>query len=132
MRISDWSSDVCSSDLAYANADGSVEILEAPSGGYPDGYLMEQPVLSRDGSTSAFWSSASNLDPTKVSDEHEVFVHLRSTDTVVRLPLAEGQVAPWRGAQLALSDDGLTIRSEGRRDGKECVSTCRYRLPAHQ
>src|SRR3546814_19260399 len=70
---------------------------------------MEPPVLSRDGSTSAFWSSASNLDPTKVSDEHEVFVHLRSTDTVVRLPLAEGQVAPWRGAQLALSADGLTI-----------------------
>src|SRR3546814_9779373 len=70
---------------------------------------MEQPVLSRDGSTSAFWSSASNLDPTKVSDEHEVFVHLRSTDTVVRLPLAEGQVAPWRGAQLAISADGLTI-----------------------
>src|SRR3546814_17472393 len=111
MRISDWSSDVCSSDLedpppgeseeceeicggsessqtiAYANADGSVEILEAPSGGYPDGYLMEQPVLSRDGSTSAFWSSASNLDPTKVIAE----------------------------------------RPEERRVGQEGVSTCRTR-----
>src|SRR3546814_11468630 len=107
MRISDWSSDVCSSDLAYANADGSVEILEAPSGGYPDGYLMEQPVLSRDGSTSAFWSSASNLDPTKVSAEHEVFVHLRSTDTVVRLPLAEGPLAPDR--QSVVKGKGVSV-----------------------
>src|SRR3546814_11861896 len=106
MRISDWSSDVCSSDLGAA-------------------------VIAR---ANAFLDEA--------------------------VPLASGTWADWQGGQLTLADpaqwvgskpgglllrkNGLHIelvidadsaigkRSEERRAGKECVSTCRSRWwPCH-
>src|SRR3546814_7284374 len=88
MRISDWSSDVCSSDLP-ADHDGKTdEYSPAPP-------ATSTRMWSGDG-TAASWSSASP-DPTKAG--------LRS------------QRSPRR----------LVARSEERRVGKECVSTCRYR-----
>src|SRR3546814_3152847 len=69
MRISDWSSDVCSSDLLRSNPDIFSE-------------------LERNASSDRRW---------------HVF-------------------------NMALSDfDGMASRSEERRVGKECVSTCRSR-----
>src|SRR3546814_20675978 len=66
MRISDWSSDVCSSDLAVGDVD--------------------------------------------IAAEHRVAVKIEAAETV---------------EEQAGSD--LHIRSEERRVGKECVSTCRSR-----
>src|SRR3546814_19715551 len=102
MRISDWSSDVCSSDLIFKRAwlcIGRVERLPKP------GSYIVQPIevakasvlitRTKDGSIKAF---------------HNVCSHRSNT--------------------LVLDDEGTAsrfVRSEERRVGKECVSTCRSR-----
>src|SRR3546814_14727447 len=94
LRISDWSSDVCSSDLkaqAVCLALAGIGVL---------------------------------------SEDHNI-------DLVVggELECAKDPVRGWvDGSPCALILDGIqyrrqagSIRSEGRRVGKECVSTCSYR-----
>src|SRR3546814_1907674 len=84
MRISDWSSDVCSSDLAAAIADA------LPGNG------VEAALLAPDA------------------------VRLDSLDALLEQPL-DGIVIATPSALHAEQ------RSEERRVGKECVSTCRSR-----
>src|SRR3546814_13809195 len=101
MRISDWSSDVCSSDLMIvASADK------------PD-------------RTSA---------RVTISDRQIEITHLGrglSSDYLFRLAeLREGMEAAALQRALGLTpreSDVLFWRSEERRVGKECVSTCRSR-----
>src|SRR3546814_4675968 len=83
MRISDWSSDVCSSDLAYRAA---LDTIAA----------NERTFLS--------------------AEDHDAF-------------FAALDEPPEPSADLrdALERHGRTVRSEERRVGKECVSTCRSR-----
>src|SRR3546814_14887204 len=88
MRISDWSSDVCSSDLSRF-----VEIL----------YFDEHKV--RFARVSEF--------------RHAAFANARSAD---------GDIGTFTGAIDARK---ASDRSEERRVGKECVSTCRSRWPAY-
>src|SRR3546814_2928519 len=80
MRISDWSSDVCSSDL--------VEQIVRPA-----------------------------LDPPRVTGGEQVGDLIgRDGEHAGEVPTGEGE------------DAGLpSVRSEERRVGKECVSTCRSR-----
>src|SRR3546814_9495630 len=94
LRISDWSSDVCSSDLGYC---GLVEELKA-------------------------------------------FFNLNSVDFIVQYKDDEGDnITMGSDSELAeavaLAKNSilnLLIRSEERRVGKECVSTCRSRCaPCH-
>src|SRR3546814_3576075 len=86
MRISDWSSDVCSSDLpaghsAVRRADGFRGLsVDAPARSWPDGYFL------------------------------------------FRLAFAHAA-----GRHVGALDRGIGRRSEERRVGKECVSTCRSR-----
>src|SRR3546814_16430222 len=92
MRISDWSSDVCSSDLAYA-----VVIAALIS------FIAKFLVL--------FINMITNLSFYGTFSFHEG--------------------SPW-GANLGIwvivvPAIGGLIRSEERRVGKECVSTCRSR-----
>src|SRR3546814_3546112 len=102
MRISDWSSDVCSSDLAR---DGSIQIFRQNGvvGGLDDrGQALRDLVpcaapLIRQAGHRARWRVAF----TKVT--HPLF---HSLEEVVSKAFA---------------------RSEERRVGKECVSTCRSR-----
>src|SRR3546814_5368836 len=75
MRISDWSSDVCSSDLGYSTR-----------------FINEKPVML-----------------------------LPEPDSPTR-----PKISPWRSCSDTPST-ALTTRSEERRVGKECVSTCRSR-----
>src|SRR3546814_14165397 len=92
MRISDWSSDVCSSDLA----DQEVEVGTCV--GLHDGFdvkLYKAPVRSGDGRHPG---SAAG-------------VQLLCVDMAVE----------------AASRDVEADRSEERRVGNECVSTCRSR-----
>src|SRR3546814_9762845 len=90
MRISDWSSDVCSSDLIGAAA---LEALDPA----PDGAIIASPA-----------------NPTGTIIPAEEMAHI-------------AQVCRTRNIRI-VSDEiyhGLS-RSEERRGGKECVSTCRY------
>src|SRR3546814_10467519 len=85
MRISDWSSDVCSSDLADPHA---VNAAHRPPDREPEVARLEVPLL-------------------------EVL------PGALRLVLGvAGQMH-------------LAVRSEERRVGKECVSTCRSRWSPH-
>src|SRR3546814_13938522 len=93
MRISDWSSDVCSSDLGPLRACPiHVCRMEVPSNG---GNPVEESA------------------PTycKVSRE----------------PERRGAVLLQRAARTAAHKGEAACRSEERRVGKECVSTCRSR-----
>src|SRR3546814_17468891 len=103
MRISDWSSDVCSSDLLIVavNDDDSVRRLKGPS----------RPLNG-------------------VADRMALLASLRCVDFVV--PVSEdtperllSRVLP---DLLVKGGD----RSEARRVGKECVRTCRTRWSAYR
>src|SRR3546814_8504855 len=100
LRSSDWSSDVCSSDLrciaiTYLCGHGEINTIVE---GYQHlaGHPREEPAQP--------WQSA-------------LVGRSRGIDTPVRTPLA---VLPSRSRHMA-------PRSEERRVGKECVSTCRSR-----
>src|SRR3546814_17261840 len=102
MRISDWSSDVCSSDLAVA-------------GPLLSGFIKRY-FLERMGQTAAWYSLSMAVGGT--------------LGVVVTAPATEVMGQDWtRGLALwalpALA--ALLIRSEERGVGKEFVSTCRSR-----
>src|SRR3546814_5022556 len=91
MRISDWSSDVCSSDL---HGGGAVALDDGGQGAHQVGAAVYVVVRAQ-----------------------RVGGHAGH-----RFGLAQrGQAAP------ALAQPGVFQRSEERRVGKECVSTCRSR-----
>src|SRR3546814_18197164 len=94
MRISDWSSDVCSSDLD--GEDRFVLLLEAKIGALPG--------LRRDAGHAV-----------GVEGDGAGLAHVRGCE-VEPVALA-----------IFLFAEPAVERSEERRVGKECVSTCRYR-----
>src|SRR3546814_3955721 len=87
MRISDWSSDVCSSDLLLLDAPALAEIA-------PD--LRHRRVGHRDGRGAG-----------------------------------EARGGKQCGAHARHRAHGRAVRSEERRVGKECVSTCRSRWSSY-
>src|SRR3546814_17440298 len=93
MRISDWSSDVCSSDLALAYLTG--------------GYVFQHGFSYRADPMAAAFLMGS------------LWLLLSS-----RLD-AKAIIAAALLAALALLTTIKVVRSEERRVGKECVSTCR-------
>src|SRR3546814_11595988 len=107
MRISDWSSDVCSSDLAIALRPGSATAKKAEGAGF-------QVMTNKD---AAAWADVIMI---AAPDEHQAKIYYDD--------LADN-LKP--GAALAFAH-GLNIhfgliRSEERRVGKGCVSTWRTR-----
>src|SRR3546814_17218772 len=100
MRISDWSSDVCSSDLAEALETSTLVGPPLRQAKLPDGVIVG--ALVRDGE-----------------------VVIPHGDTVVR---ANDRVVIFAAAEAVKKVEKMfSVRSEERRVGKECVSTCRYR-----
>src|SRR3546814_15624987 len=94
MRISDWSSDVCSSDL------DDFLVLRIASGPAP----WDPPVPAPD---------------------------RKSHHEAVAAAIEEHRTIPDAAVPVSLRDNGvvgLVGRSEERRGGKECVSTCRSRV----
>src|SRR3546814_12043268 len=93
MRISDWSSDVCSSDL-------TTETTPTSEAGY----------ITVTGSRIRLPAAAESKEPIVVLDQE--YIEARNltnvADALNELPIYQG-------------------RSEERRVGKECVSTCRSR-----
>src|SRR3546814_15141347 len=101
MRISDWSSDVCSSDLKL---EGSTVWAK---------YLFDEEPISD--SVKPFWDSASEICDRWADMRWEAPSNLYLEVGV---------------KECGHSREGAIIfhaRSEERRVGKECVSTCRSR-----
>src|SRR3546814_14112797 len=103
MRISDWSSDVCSSDLASGANGGTT----SSNTGYlrPDNfYVAGEADKMVQGLRSAF----ENIIEETVGSSGSFAAHTTKLET------------------------GAMTRSEERRVGKECVSTCRSRWWPYQ
>src|SRR3546814_15576117 len=121
MRISDWSSDVCSSDLPISVAAVSAERLQAAG------------VVSIQQLSSAVAGLTVNQTTSYFSP------HLRGVGTSFFGPAIENPVGLYVDgiyyssqlmAPTSLSNVSQ-VRSEERRVGKECVSTCRSRGPPY-
>src|SRR3546814_5013216 len=100
MRISDWSSDVCSSDLAF-----------------------EWPIAA-DAQAGETGLRVRDSNGNELADGDNVVVIKDQKVKGSSIPLKQGTMI--RGIRL-VEDDAGHIRSEERRVGKECVSTCRSR-----
>src|SRR3546814_11300008 len=99
MRISDWSSDVCSSDLHYIAAR-----FNGPSDAF--NHFAQDANFNR-----GTYRAMEDAWAASVRAGHRVMVDI--------VPHYDG---------LSLRPDRIKItRSEERRVGKECVSTCRSR-----
>src|SRR3546814_19450881 len=111
MRISDWSSDVCSSDLKPE----SFRPLPA--------LTATLKTLAAEG-PRAFYEGA-------LADS--IAADLRSggsritTDDLAAYAVEEPETLTGRHRGAELHNAGAVARSEERRVGKECVSTCRCR-----
>src|SRR3546814_4895142 len=101
MRISDWSSDVCSSDLV-SGAGSSLSATQS----FVD-------ASGRGGGNAGFFQSQNGGDGTGGTAEI-----LIDADAASTISLGSAGV-------FAIGEGGN--RSEERRVGKECVSTCRFR-----
>src|SRR3546814_14010396 len=124
MRISDWSSDVCSSDLAYVNDfidRGRVKRVyvqaDAPYRSRPEdlGLLYVRGQSGEMTPLTAFASSYWKSGPALL----ERYNGAPSFEI-------DGQAAPGYSSGTALK----AMRSEERRVGKGCVSTCSSRWVA--
>src|SRR3546814_11866062 len=107
MRISDWSSDVCSSDLL-------VEEAQQPDGLHDFLGLESGPLIGGN-----------------EQQGHRRRHPLAAQALFGQLPIEGGEIGcrgqiPAPGI-LGPADLGGRLRSEERRVGKECVSTCRSR-----
>src|SRR3546814_12321506 len=105
MRISDWSSDVCSSDLI---------LQTAVTGGIVIGFYLRKDSRAAIGriyiQNDAFACGQPDSLITDISHLPDFFDFLR----------------------IIVRAEGIEPRSEERRVGKECVSTCRSRwAPDH-
>src|SRR3546814_16125686 len=105
MRISDWSSDVCSSDLFNANV----------------GYLKTK--IGK-GESSIDLMNRTQGNPNYILSKN--WIQLPS-NCVIPLHVAELAAATPDVVSGLCGGVGGNLRSEERRVGKECVSTCRYR-----
>src|SRR3546814_14779506 len=122
MRISDWSSDVCSSDLqgsrngarAFPPNSHAMALCSLHSIERRDLAAIPRSIVAdccRDQSSSADWL----LDPRPLTD-HGTCVRHRSPYSA-GVDLANGRIV-----------SPVTVpRSEERRVGKECVSPCKSR-----
>src|SRR3546814_17221876 len=109
MRISDWSSDVCSSDLRFGADPRQFRNVIVKSG--TDGRLVRLEDVARVELGGKDYNSRSYLDG----------------QTAVAMGVFQ---RPGTNA-LETSEQVMAKRSEERRVGTECVSTCRSRWTAY-
>src|SRR3546814_18604621 len=115
MRISDWSSDVCSSDLFFDDLEVPAENLVGEEGkGF--GYILSGMNAER-----VLIASECIGDGRFFIDRASAYAKDRS---VFGRPLGQNQGIQFPIARTYVQ---LSARSAERRVGKECVSTCRSR-----
>src|SRR3546814_3462556 len=128
MRISDWSSDVCSSDLV--DEDSALKDARASearwTAGKPLGPVDGVPASIKDILLTRGWPTlrgSKTTNPDQPWDEDApVTARLREAGCVILGKTTSPEMG-WKG---------VTDRSDARRVGKECVSTCRSRWsPSH-
>src|SRR3546814_17771597 len=118
MRISDWSSDVCSSDLAEVVANDSLRLGELPE--------QLQEIVGRlqvGEATPPFGSLADGVRVLILCGRDEGSVSTPSFDQVYA-QLNEQRVR-MRAPRYLRDLRRHAIHSEALRGGKECVRTCR-------
>src|SRR3546814_1485312 len=121
MRISDWSSDVCSSDLEEEGGGFPVSFAHKVSSG-EDGYARDCPVHRATANDDLILARANVVGGTAfffARDENVQGFDWLFVDEAGQVGLAN-MVAMGRAARNI-----VLVRSEERRVGKECVSTCR-------
>src|SRR3546814_10121988 len=160
MRISDWSSDVCSSDLPWARVPSlqiddqilteNIAILSYIACLVPQKQLLPDTGLAR--ASALEWLALLSrtvhvafrpiFRPNRLAESAQAqqdvaatgLIALRNVLALLDERLGEGPYT--LGNQFSLCDLYLfvfvlwsrrPVRSEERRVGKECVSTCRYR-----
>src|SRR3546814_17192917 len=106
MRISDWSSDVCSSDLKTPASRPAITFKHV----FP---------LSRASYNSPESTVAADLSPESKQHRRRCIPHYNDEKEKKRPPFPVALSRTRRSL--------IAMRSEERRVGKECVSTCRYR-----
>src|SRR3546814_15673852 len=115
MRISDWSSDVCSSDLLRAIGKQQLHTVK------------EAQLCSKHQGCRAF--IIRNVRPCALSQQ-EIDPHgVATCNYDMKCGLAGGAVPCIDvGARFAIEVDNLFARSDERRVGKVCLSSCKSRL----
>src|SRR3546814_1136904 len=116
VRISDWSSDVCSSDLSVRVSRPSGARLLTRTGGSKLDLLVIGRALD---------------DPVHIDTGRVDLIGVQRSCGNDFLHLSDRDLARCRHVRIEvprrLSIDEIAFRSEERRVGKECVSTCRSR-----
>src|SRR3546814_15488140 len=112
MRISDWSSDVCSSDLTSGVTSVHVDFASAGQSDEEDVLAFAMGARLRDWRIDTY--------RTRLADTAKP-----SLKTVVIASPAGDLSVRW-GRYSAVAD-GVALRSDERGVGKECVITWRYR-----
>src|SRR3546814_12445755 len=131
MRISDWSSDVCSSDLFRADSWWQRDIS-----GHAHANTCAQPIQALCRAPECRTSSGcGSRDPQHLPSCSKAQACLHHEDGVGRFADSITKAVehrPHNLIELAALFEREHTRSEERRVGKECVSTCRYRwAPEH-
>src|SRR3546814_12954305 len=118
MRISDWSSDVCSSDLAVIALDDPRPAALQPPARRP--VARQHPVLI--------------IDDPQFDAERRTALAADDVDLLVEAqripvpwPLAHRSDRAGLGHPPRMADIDACLRSEERRGGNGCVRTCKYR-----
>src|SRR3546814_14031672 len=113
MRISDWSSDVCSSDLGNVSLSAGGDVTYNN-----DGVVFGSASLVSQGTDNATTSSNTTKVSTAIATPPALDVVTTSVED------KSTTVTTHTGGNVT-----GTYRSEERRVGKECVRTCRSRWP---
>src|SRR3546814_17763417 len=143
MRISDWSSDVCSSDLLEAGdvdeagrtADQHSAVEGEPRHGLPAALVDRARAVADAAAVLQDRADRRMLLPAlKLFEGVEVRVLVAERDDepqgdLVALLMIEEATAPGvrEGPTLGVADAARGMRSEERRVGRGCVGTCRTR-----
>src|SRR3546814_16865179 len=142
MRISDWSSDVCSSDLYEPQKASDVFAMYQSlvnEAIIPEELLWNCTPAEKVGNVDHLMEVLDwelNVDPNMMQNRYMEPLPVR--------PLAEMEAAGYVDKWICYKSDAFSakeltvfpgaevVRSEERRVGKECVGTCRYRWwPVH-